>query len=94
MLSLIKDQKMYMKLKSVELKSSEKSNVRLLVAAYKRHLYPQSETVSLRNSLVLMKQNSGESIEDFAIRIENLVEKVYPENDYGSQAALTTLLLY
>ena len=92
LLSLLKDKKMYNKLKSVKLTAEEKGAVTLLIKAYKKHLYPESEILTMRNELVLTKLSRSETVEDFALKIGNMIDKVYAGKDYGDQAALSAFL--
>ena len=83
---------MYMKLKYIDLSEEDKIDVNRLILAYRKHLYPENEIINLQNSLALLKQNSGESIEEFVIRIEIIVEKAYRGDDFGHRAAYSTLM--
>ena len=92
MLSLIKDDNMYRKLKAVSLTFNQKSDVGLLIKAFEESLFPATETRILRSTLSTTKQKSGESATDFAIRIEVLASKAYSNMELREEACLSAFL--
>ena len=71
LLSLVQDDKLYRKLKSVtvSLSAEQKTDVVAFVAAIKSALFPATETRIMRSALSTMRQDAGESVDDFALRI-------------------------
>ena len=91
-LTLIKDDKMYRKLKNVSLTEQQKADAELLVATYEKILFPATETRMMRSALTSLKQKNGESTEDFAIRIEEIGSKAYSNHDLKEEASLSVFM--
>ena len=92
LLSLIKDDKMYRKLKSVKLSPAQQSNAPLLVAAYIEHIFPASETRLLRSSMSTLRQKRHETIPDFISRIEDVGSKAYSDEKLKEEALISSLM--
>jgi len=94
-LNYIKDDKMYRKLAAVTLTKEEKNDVTLLVAALSRALFPATEARLMRSSLAALKQKSGESVEDFAMKIRETSDKAYsgPDADKVKEEAVLSAFI-
>ena len=92
LLSLIQDDKMYRRLKSISLTPEQKSDPDLLVNAYEEVLFPATETRILRSSISSLKQKSGESISDFTLRIQKLAAKAYSDCDMRDESSISALI--
>ena len=92
LLNLVKDDKMYRKLRSVKLSSSQQSDVDSLIKAYEEFLFPATETRLLRSSMSTLAQKKGESISDFVLRIEEIGSKAYSDYTLKEEASLSALI--
>jgi len=93
LLSLVRCDKTYRKLKAVQLTPLQQSSADLLVQCYREALYPTSESRVLRAELKTMRQKQDESTEDFILRIYEQCTKAYiAQPELKEEAAITTLL--
>ena len=92
MMSLIDDDKMYKKLRNIQYTPHQCANIISLIHVVKDNIFPITETRILRSELSRLKQNPEESVEDFAIRIEDLAEKAYMDLHLRGEACLSRLM--
>ncbi len=92
LLSLVEDDVMYKKLRSVRLTDVQKSKVKLLVAAIKESLYPATETRILRSTMTTLKQEPGENVEIYSQRISDAADKAYSDPTLKEEASLSALI--
>ena len=92
LLSLIDDDKIYKKLRNVELSVQQRTNVGMLVDKMKESLFPITETRIMRSELARLAQNQGESVEDFALRVEDLAGKAYSDLRLREEACVSRLM--
>ena len=65
--SLIGDDAMFKKVRNIRLCAEERQDVRLLLEAVKRELYPPTDTRIERTTFHKIKQESGENVEQYAV---------------------------
>ena len=92
LLSLVDDEKMYKKLRNIQFTLHQSSNVLRLIQEVKQNLFPVTETLILRSELGRLTQKPEESVEDFAIRIEDLAEKAYMDLHLRQEACVSRLM--
>lgn len=92
LLTLIEDDFMYKRIRSIKLTSWQKSDVECLIKALKDGLYPATEARILRSTVSRMKQNSGENIEHFTQRIEDASERAFLNPVLREEACLSALI--
>ena len=90
--SLIEDDAMFKKVRNMRLSMGEKLDVSLLVQAVRRELYPATDARILRTTFHKMGQKSGESVEQYAQRVMDEAEKIYPDTTEREGAAITALI--
>lgn len=91
-LSLIQDESLYRRLKSIHLSNHQKHNATLLVEAYNETLFPATETRILRSSLASLKQKPSESISSFILRIDKLASKAHSNKHLRDEASISTFI--
>ena len=92
LLSLIDDDKTYKKMRNIDLSAHQRANIRMLIDTLKVNLFPVTETRILRSELARLTQNSGESVEDFALRVEDLALKAYSDLRLREEACVSRLM--
>ena len=96
LLSVIEDDKMYRKLKSIcaSLYAQQKEKVAVFVAAIRKALFPATEARMMRASLSSLKQELAESAEDYANRLINEAEKAFNPSELTlrEEACLSTYI--
>ena len=92
LLNLVKDPKTYRKLKAIKLTPVQKGDINLLILAIESALLPDSEIRSLRTELSSLKQDTSESLEDFAFRVEELSIKAFSNEEMREEGALSAFL--
>ena len=90
--SLIEDDAMFKKVRNIRLCAEERQDVRLLLEAVKRELYPPTDTRIMRTTFHKMKQEDGENVEQFAQRVIDEAEKIFPDKTERESAAMTALI--
>ena len=80
LLAMITDPTTYRKFKSINLTKAEKSNIDLLIEAYNRFLYSETEIAILKSNFQKLKQEGGETVEKFISRIQDMGMKAYRDN--------------
>ena len=88
----IEDDAMFKKMKNIRLSSEERVDVRRLISAVKRELYPATDARIMRTTFHKMKQETLESVEQFAQRIQDTAEKIYPRASERESAGITVLI--
>ena len=73
----IEDDTMFKKMKYILLSNEERCDVKMLIGAVKRELYPATDARIMRITFYKMKQGTLESVEQFAQRIQNIAEKIF-----------------
>ena len=90
--SQIEDDAVYKKVSNIRLSTEERCDIRKLITAVKKELYPATDARIMRTSFHQMKQESLESVEQFAQRIQDTAEKIYPNEVERDSAAITALI--
>ena len=88
----IEDDAMFKKMKNIRLSSEERCEVKMLISAVKRELYPATDARIMRTTFHKMKQETFESVEQFAQRIQDTAEKIYPRASERESAGITVLI--
>ena len=88
----IEDDAMFKKMKNIRLSSEERGDVKMLISAVKRELYPATDARIMRTTFHKMKQETLESVEQFAQRIQDTAEKIYPRASERESAGITVLI--
>ena len=88
----IEDDPMFKKMKNIRLSSEERCDVKMLISAVKRELYPATDARIMRTTFHKMKQETFESVEQFAQRIQDTAEKIYPRASERESAGITVLI--
>lgn len=57
--------------------ATERADPSLFIPIFERKIYPESETKSLRVEITHLKQEAGETVEDFAIKIQDMAHKIW-----------------
>ena len=88
----IEDDAKFKKMKNIRLSSEERCDVKMLISAVKRELYPATDARIMRTTFHKMKQETFESVEQFAQRIQDTAEKIYPRASERESAGITVLI--
>ena len=93
MLSFIKCEQTWEKLQGLNLADSEGVNINLLIKRYTDELFPPLEATATRAELLTVKQNPGETVEQFCFRISDLASKAgYESSQSMEDSCLNSLI--
>ncbi|KAL5250482.1 hypothetical protein ACHWQZ_G016276 [Mnemiopsis leidyi] len=90
--SLVEDDATFKKLRNIRFSMDERQEVKMLIEAIKRELYPPTDARIMRATFHKMRQENGEKVEQFAQRIMDEAEKIYPDKSERDGAATTALI--
>ena len=90
--TLVEDDAIFKKLRNIKFSMDERQDVKLLIEAIKRELYPPTDARIMRATFHKMRQENGEKVEQFAQRVMDEAEKIYSDRTERDGAATTALI--
>ena len=93
MLSFIKCEQTWEKLHGLNLKNFEMVDIDILIRRYTEELFSPLEATATRAELLAIKQNDGETVEQFCFRISDLASKAcYESSQSMADSCLNALI--
>ncbi|KAL5265293.1 hypothetical protein ACHWQZ_G006134 [Mnemiopsis leidyi] len=90
--SLIEDDAMFKKVRNIRLSAEERLDIGMLVEAVKRDMFPVTDARILRTTFHKMRQGRGENVEQYAQRVMDEAERIYPDRTEREGAAINVLI--
>ncbi|KAL5251616.1 hypothetical protein ACHWQZ_G017106 [Mnemiopsis leidyi] len=90
--SLIEDDAMFKKVRNIRLSAEERLDIGMLLEAVKRDMFPVTDTRILRTTFHKMRQGKGENVEQYAQRVMDEAEKIYPDRNEREGAAINVFI--
>ena len=90
--NLIEDNTLYRKVSKMQFSETDRSNAGRIVTAVKKGLFPDTDTKIMRTTFNRMRQNAGETVEQFAQRVQDAAERIFLNDAEREGAAISTFI--